>query len=71
MKTKRTRRCLIVALPLACGLTGCDWVTLGSSAVSFVLGAATASAVQTTTTEYRCFRNGVEIDCGSLPELLD
>lgn len=47
-------------------IAGCNWAMLGSNAASFALGIITASQFAKTTTEYRCFRNGVEINCGDV-----
>ncbi len=50
---------------------GCDLPTSASQSLSFALGALFASQFQTTSVEYQCFRNGVQIDCSELPGAAD
>lgn len=47
-------------------IAGCDWSTLAGNTASFALGVLTGSQLTTTTTQYRCFRGGVEIPCGDV-----
>jgi len=56
--------------PLLAGLTAL--LALGavcspSSALWFGLGTLFSSQFRTTTVEYRCFRDGVPVDCSELP----
>jgi hypothetical protein len=68
MCTRRLRRrgLMITLVVLLGSISGCNWEVLAGSAASFTLGIITASHFQKTTTEYRCFRGGVEVDCGDL-----
>ena len=53
--------CLLLATLLAL-LSGCSPL----DAAWFGLGALFASQFKTTTVEYRCFQDGVEVDCSQL-----
>jgi hypothetical protein len=53
--------CLLLAALLTL-VAGCNPL----NAAWFGLGALFASQFQTTTVEYRCFQDGVEVDCSQL-----
>lgn len=59
--------CLVLGTLPALGMSGCR----PSDLLWFGAGALVASQFQTTTTEYRCFRDGVEVDCSTLPDFGD
>jgi hypothetical protein len=60
----RRRHLLCVLLMALLGLVpGCDPYNL----VWFGLGALVSSQFRTTTVEYRCYRDGIEVDCSTLP----
>ncbi len=62
------RHCLALALIALLSMSaGCNWTLLATNVASFAFGADAASHFTSVTTEYQCFRNGVQIDCGSLP----
>lgn len=48
------------------GGSGCVWPTWAGNPLSFAVGVLFASQIQTSSTEYHCYRNGVEIDCSTL-----
>lgn len=64
----RLKAALLCALVGLSGLSaGCELTGLSGASLPFMLGALAASQVQTTTVEYRCFRDGIEVDCSELP----
>jgi hypothetical protein len=56
----------LAVLAMLVGSAGCDMFSLVGNSISFGLGAAAASQFQTTSTDYRCYRNGVEVDCSTM-----
>ncbi|HVP09622.1 MAG TPA: hypothetical protein VMV94_00350 [Phycisphaerae bacterium] len=56
----------LAVLVILVAATGCDLISMVSNSISFGLGVAFASQVQTTSTDYRCFHNGAEVDCSTL-----
>lgn len=68
MRRLNNKYCLVALAVLAMltGTPGCgpgNWV---EDALSFALGAFVAAQFQTTSTDYRCLRDGVEVDCSEL-----
>ena len=64
-RTKRWIAGLAFMVVLAAG-SGCNLPNLANQALSFALGTLFASQFRTTSVEYRCFRDGVEVDCSEL-----
>jgi hypothetical protein len=56
----------LVLVAILVGIAGCDMMSMVGNSVFFGLGAMFASGFQTTTTDYRCYRNGVEVDCSTM-----
>jgi len=64
----RRRRLLCVLLVALLGLVpGCDPYGL----LWFGLGALVSSQFSTTAVEYRCYRDGIEVDCSTLPTFVE
>lgn len=56
----------LAAMGTLAGSSGCDLPFWTGNSLSFALGSWLTSQIQTTSVEYRCFRDGVEVDCSEL-----
>ena len=68
MRCLTNKYCLVALAVLAMliGTPGCGPSSWVEDALFFALGAFVASQFQTTSTDYRCLRDGVEVDCSEL-----
>ncbi len=71
---RRTCGATLMALALIIACTGCDPVTLSaagfstiSSAASWATGYVMGSLTTIAQTGTKCYQNGVEVDCSTLP----
>ena len=68
MRHLARKYCLLamVVLMMLTGTTACGPSSWVEDILSFGFGALVASQFQTTSTDYRCFRDGVEVACSEL-----
>ena len=67
----RSALLVFMTLGLLVGTAGCITTALAASAASLGAGWVLGAMTVPKTTEYMCYRNGVQIDCSELPQLVE